>query len=131
MQPGGSSPCGGGLVDNAVLEPDGARRDGDGVVHDRAHELRSPKDVDDIDRLRDVTQAGIGALAQDLLEIGIDRDDAIARPLQVTRDAVAGTVRIGAEAHDGNRPRRVQDLFRDVDHLRVHVSTLQARIPQA
>ena len=131
IQPRRASPRRGGLVDDAVLEPDGGRPDGDGVVHDRAYELRSPKDLDHVDGLRDVTQARIGALAEDFLHIGIDRDDAIARPLQVARDTVAGTVRIGAEADDGNRPRRVQDLFRDVHDLRGHRFTLQVIIPQA
>ena len=131
VQPRRAGPRRRGLVDDAVLEPDGTGLDGDGVVHDRAHELRPSEDLDHVDGLRDVTQARIGALAEDLLDVGIDRDDAIARPLQVVRHAVAGTVRIGAEAYDGNRPRRVEDLFRDVEHLPVHASTLQAGIPQA
>jgi len=113
-------PRGGVLIDDAVLEPDRARLDRDGVVDDRSHELRPPKDLDDVDGLRDLPQARIGTLTQHFVHIGIDRDDAVARALQVASDAVARTARVGAQADDGNRPGRRQDLFRDIPHLVVH-----------
>src|SRR2546428_13646633 len=48
----------------------------------------------------------------------IDRDDAIAGPLQVTSDPMAGAAGIGAETHDRNRPGRREDLRYDISRRR-------------
>src|SRR4029077_994883 len=115
------------VIHDAVLEPDRARLDGDRVVNDRSDELRPAKDVDHVDRLRDLPQTRVGALTQHFTDVGVHRDDAIARALQVARDAMAPAAAIRAEADDGNRPGRRQDLVGDIRYLPVHSHPLYRR----
>jgi len=114
------SPLGRRFVDHAILQPDRGSLDGDGLVDDRPHEFGAPKDVDDVDRLFHIAQGGESAFAQNLVDVRIDRDDAIADPLQVARDAMAGPAGIRAETHYRNRPRRREDLRHDINRRRIH-----------
>ena len=96
------------VVAHAELHPDHLGADGDGIVDDGRHLVAGAEDIDHVDGLGNVAQAGIGHLAQQRLagDAGIDRNDAIALALQIFHDEVARPipVRRGADQRDGLHP---------------------------
>jgi len=81
VEPGGACPRGRQLIDDAILQPHRVGAHRDRIVDDGPDELRSAKDINHVDGVGDVSQRGVGALAEHLVDIGVDRDDAIADAL--------------------------------------------------
>jgi hypothetical protein len=101
---------GGSGVRDALLEPEDFGADGDGGIGDGRYALRTAKDVDDVDGLGDVFEAGIGCLAEHFAFVGIDGDDAIADRLEIGGDFVRGAVGIRGETDDGDGFGLAEDL---------------------
>src|SRR5690606_40093658 len=59
---------------DARLQPDGARPDLDGLLHDIRGLLAWSEYVDEIHKLRDLREGGIAPLAPDGLRLGVHRD---------------------------------------------------------
>lgn len=87
---------------NSLLEPEDFCADGDGGVGDGRDFLGAAENVDDIDAMGDVFEAGIGFLAEDFGFVGIDGDDFVADGLEVGGDLMGGAAGIGREADDGD-----------------------------
>src|SRR5688500_10000934 len=79
----------GRFVDNAELHPDRLYALSNRVVHDRPDILRAAENVDKVDRVGDGDQVGISALAEDLGNRRVDRDDPVALALKVARNTMA------------------------------------------
>src|SRR5208337_5374017 len=75
----------GSVVAHAELHPDNLGALSDGFVGDLPGEFRAAENLHEVDRIGNGFQIGINALAQNLLsgEGRIDRDDAVALPLQI------------------------------------------------
>lgn len=101
---------GGSGVRDALLEPEDFGADGNGGIGDRRYALGTAKDVDDVDGLGDVFEAGIGCLAEHFAFVGIDGDDAIADGLEIGGDFVGGTAGIRGETDDGDGFGLAEDL---------------------
>jgi hypothetical protein len=94
--------CGGWGVFYAELEPKDFGFDGDGGIGYRRNIFGAAEDVNDVDRIGDVFEAGIGFFAEDFGFVGIDGNDAIADGLEVGSDCVAGTGGIRGETDYGD-----------------------------
>ena len=90
-------------VDDAELEPHRLRVDGDRLVGELAGRVGATEDVDHVDRERDVGQRRVALLAQHGRRRRVDRDDALAAPLQVGSDLVRRAARVTGEADHGPR----------------------------
>src|SRR5580692_7968373 len=95
-------------VDHAELAPKRAGADGHGVPRDPRQGIRRPEDVHDVHRHGYVQQAGVARLAEDLRLAGIHRDHAVAVPLEVVADEVAGPQLVVRQAHDRDRAGGVE-----------------------
>lgn len=71
------------FIDDLFLHPDGRYAELDRVVDNFLDEFRAAEDVDDIDLLRNIAQRSIRLLAEDFLNIWIDRDDLVAVALHI------------------------------------------------
>ena len=91
---------------------------GQRVVDDCGQVLASPEDVHEIDRTRDVLDAAIDLLPEDLLLAGIDGDDLVAALEEVAGDAVRIPVRFRGKAHDGDAAHALEQAL---DRLVVRV----------
>jgi hypothetical protein len=90
--------AGGGFgVDDSLLDPDVFEAEFEHLVDYRGNEFRKPEDVDYVGLDGEVGEAGVGFFAQDGLDCGVDRQDAVALFLHVRRDVVAGLVRVVGE----------------------------------
>jgi hypothetical protein len=70
------------LVYDAKLHPDHIGSDRNRVFHHISHKLRSPKNIDDVNMERHITQAGIRLLAKHRpAQIWIYWDNTVAMPL--------------------------------------------------
>ena len=107
---GGTGFFGGGGVGDSLLEPEDSGADSDGGIGDGRDFIGAAEDVDDVNRIGDVFEAGIGFFAQDFGFVGIDRDDAVAGGLEIGGDFVRGAAGIGGESNDG-------DVFVDAEEL--------------
>ena len=107
----GSGFFGGGWVSNSLLEPEDFGADGDrGIRHGRNF-FWAAEDVDNIDAIGDVFEAGIGFLAKDFGLVGVNGDDAVAGGLEVGGNFVRGAAGMGREPND-------RDVFVDAEKLR-------------
>jgi hypothetical protein len=70
------------------LQPHSRRADGDGLTDDVGRVGRGAEHVDQIDRLRDIGETPVGPLTEDLVGVGIDRDDAPSVALYLGRHRV-------------------------------------------
>ena len=102
LQPGLARPVGGFVVDHAHLHPQHLRTDGDGLLGDRGDLFALAEAVDDIDLLRDVTQAGIALFAEDFRVFGFTGIDAVAVLLHVLGGKIARPPPVGGQAHNGD-----------------------------
>jgi hypothetical protein len=93
---------GGGRIFDAELEPNDFGADSDGGFDNRWNVFGAAENVDEVDGLGDVFEAGIGFLAEHFPFIGVDGNDAISGRLQVGGDLVAGPSGIRREANDGD-----------------------------
>src|SRR5215813_10746543 len=137
VEAGGSHLGGSRLVDDAELHPDEACADVDGLEGRGGRIVRVTEDIDHVDLaglvLRDVLEACIDRLAIQRLarEPGIDRDHAVAVPLQEAHHAVAGSVRLVAGAHQGDGLGLCQDLAQErVTGLRGHDAQSSSLYPR-
>ena len=96
-------------VGNAELLPQATGADGHGFLCDRQHVFRTPKDVHQVDSVRNVGEAGITALTEHRIEARVDRNDAIAMLLQIAGDLMARAVFLGRQAHYRDRAAFGQD----------------------
>jgi len=101
---------GAGEVRNALLEPEDFCVDGDGGIGDGRDFFGAAEDVDDVDGLGDVFEAGVGFLAEDFGFVGIDGDDFVADGLEVGGNFVGRAARVGREADDGDGLGGAEDL---------------------
>jgi len=92
----------GGRVGNSLLEPEDSGANGDGRIGDGRNVFGAAEDIDDVDRLRNVLEAGVGFLAEDLGFVGIDRDDFVADGLKIGSDFMGWAAGIGRKTDDGN-----------------------------
>src|SRR5262249_6999668 len=69
---------------------------------------RRAEDVHDVHRLGYVEQARVALLTEDLGLAGIHRDHAVVVPLEVVADEVTGPQFFVRQAHDRDRPGRVE-----------------------
>jgi GNAT superfamily N-acetyltransferase len=105
-----------GCVDHAQLKPDGLDAQSillsDGLVDDRTDPLAVDEAVHDLDRVRDISEPAIAALAKGVLTAKIDGHNVHAEPVaQVPADAVRGAFGVGGQADNGpGRRRRQQPL---------------------
>ena len=98
------------LVRGGVLHPDllpqAFGTDAAGLLGQRQYVLRAAKDVDHVHRVRNVQQAGVHRLTQDLLVAGgvprIHGDYPVAVRLQVLGDKKTGPVPLGRQADHSN-----------------------------
>ena len=97
-------------VGNSLLEPEGFGVDRDGGIGDRGNVLWAAEDVDDIDGKWNVFEAGVGFFAQDFGFVGIDGDDFVAGALEVGRDFMRRSTRIGRETDDGDGFRGAEEI---------------------
>jgi hypothetical protein len=93
---------GGCFVRDSLLEPEGFGVDGDRGIGDRRDVRWTPKDVDDVDRERNVLEARVGFFAQDFGFVGIDGHDLVAGGLQVGGDAVGRAETVRGKTDDGD-----------------------------
>lgn len=91
-----------GFVGDALLEPEGFGFDGDGGIGDGGNVFGAAEDVDNVDGMGDVLEAGVGYLAKYFGFVGIDGDDAKAGALEIAGNFVAGAGGIRGEANDGD-----------------------------
>src|SRR5215467_10383778 len=96
------------LIDHAELAPEGAGVDRHGLPRDARQRIRRAEDVHDVHRHGHVQQAGVAGLSEDLRLAGIHRDHAVAVPLEVVANEVAGPQFVAGQAHDRDRPGRVE-----------------------
>lgn len=101
---------GGGRVRDALLEPEDLGVDRDGRIGDGRNAFGAAEDVDDVDGLGDVFEAGVGFLAQDFGFVGVDGDDFVTGGLQVGGDFVGRTARVGGESDDSDGFGGAEDL---------------------
>jgi hypothetical protein len=87
---------------NSLLQPQTFGVDNDSGIGDGGDMFGAAEDIYDVDGNGHVFEARIGLLAEDFGFVGIDRNDLVANALEVRRDFVGGTERIGGEADDGD-----------------------------
>src|SRR5580693_1282596 len=112
------------LVDHPELAPQGAGTDRHRVPRDTGQRIRRAEDVHHVYRLGYVQQARIALLPEDLRLAGIHGDHAVAVPLEVVADEVAGPQLVVREAHDRDRAGGMQHALdrqrilvpRQIDH---------------
>ena len=94
---GGAGERGGRVVPHAFLQPDQPRGEGNRFADQVADVLAASEDVDDVDRVvgRSTGECGVRPLTEDVARERIDGNDAVTRALQIARDGVTGTTRIG------------------------------------
>ena len=90
-EPGGLRFCYGLGVGDALLEPEAFGADGDGGIGYGRDVFDAAEDVDDVDRDRDVFEASVGFLAEDLGFVRVHRDDLVAGTLEVGGHLMGGT----------------------------------------
>jgi len=102
---GGTGERGGRVVPHAFLQPDQPRGEGNRFADQVADVLAASEDVDDVNRVvgRSTGQCGVRPLTEDVARERIDGNDAVTRALQIARDGVTGTTRIGRQSDDGDR----------------------------
>lgn len=119
IQAGGAREISGHLVLDLELHPQAPCPHGDRIARDRADVFGLAEAIDDVDALATVCERGSSVLqrgedgfAEDRLAgvLGIDWQDAVAVLLQVSAHFVAGTVRLGRQADDGNGGAFFEDL---------------------
>ena len=101
----------GGVVNHPVLHPDRFDAQRYRFVNRSACFTRAPKDINQIDLFRNVTQRRIGPLAKHLCLVWVYRDDFVTAAAHVGSDAIRRTMRIGRESNDGDGLTVVQDFF--------------------
>jgi len=101
---------GGFFVDYVFLHPDRGNLQTNCLINHFAHELRSPKDVHDMDFLGHIQQRSVSLLPEHLGDLGIDRNDAIAMGLHVRGNPMAGAKRAIGKANHGDGLGAIQQI---------------------
>ena len=96
------SPGSGFAMDDPKLNPEVFEAQLKHFVDDRGDVLWQPEDIHNIGLDRKISESGIGLLAEDGIYGWIYRQDAIAIPLHVGGNVVAGFARIGGESDHGD-----------------------------
>jgi hypothetical protein len=119
IQAGSARQIGGNLVLDLELHPQAPCPYGDRIARDRTDVFRLAEAVDDVDTLATVCersgsilQRGEYGLAKDRLTgvLGVHWQDTVAVLLQVGAHFVAGTLRLGRQADDGDGGAFFEDL---------------------
>src|SRR5262249_2003123 len=96
------------LVDHAELAPEGTGVDRHSFPCYPRQGIRRAEDVHDVHRHGYVRQARVARLSENLRLAGIHRNHTVAVPLEVVANEVAGPQLVGRQAHDRDRPGRVE-----------------------
>ena len=119
IQAGRAREISGNLVLDLELHPQAPCPDGNRIARDRADVFRLAEAIDNVDALAalcerggSLLQRGEHGLAKDRLTgvLGIDRQDAVTVLLQVGAHFVAGPLRLGRQADDGDGGAFFEDL---------------------
>ncbi len=98
------------LIDDSLLHPYRGSFQLNCLIDNFFDELRPPKNVDDVDLLRNIQQGGIGFFSQRLSNAGVNGNDPVSLRLHVGGDAVTRAKRIVGETNYSNGLRALQEI---------------------
>ncbi len=91
-----------GFIDDSALQPDPLSPGFDGLPGNVFTKLRSPKNIDNVERIRDFCQRPVALSTQDGCVVGIYGQNLISLFSHISSDPIAGPRRIITKAHNGN-----------------------------
>ena len=111
FDPGALGARGRRVVADAELHPHHRRADRDRVLDNAGRLGRRAEYVDHVDGLRNVAQRGVDPFAEQFLagDPGVDRDHAVALPLQILHHEIARPVPVGRGADHGDCVHPLED----------------------
>ncbi|MNN57074.1 hypothetical protein D3C81_1720380 [compost metagenome] len=99
------------LADNALLEPQHTRSDVSSLLRNLSAVFTAAEHIDDIDRLRNLSQRMVAFLAQNIaVHCRINRNDPVTPALHGISDHVRGAVRFVGKTDNSNITGRGEDV---------------------